>query len=205
MSALDNFGHSQYTYSNTGGLYMEKRKYSGRYFMLLGAVALAAWAGYEFVVRMETIWWALKGVWNLCLNVGYPFWQALTFFDSSMFNLTGFLLACVVFALLTLGLRNRPKAGYWLIVLDVALLVAGGPVLHLFGLSILSWMQSLKLLPLLLVLVGCVVNLCDYYIARRRRRERRRRRWQDDEAYENRPRNRDMARQVRHRRYSQAG
>ena len=45
VSALDNFGHSQYTYSTMGGLYMEKRTYSGRYFMLLGAVALAAWAG----------------------------------------------------------------------------------------------------------------------------------------------------------------
>lgn len=63
---------------------MEKRKYSGRYFMLLGAVALAAWAGYEFVVRMETIWWALKGVWNLVPERGLPLLAGAHLFDSSM-------------------------------------------------------------------------------------------------------------------------
>lgn len=183
---------------------MEKRRYSGRYLMLLGAVALAVWAGYEFVVRMETIWWALKGVWQLCVGEGIPFTRALGYFDRSMFELTGFLLGCTLFALLAICLRNRPRAGYFLILLDAALILVGGPVLNLFGLSILFWMQSLKLLPLLLVLAGCVVNLCQFY-ARRRRRARKRR-WQDDEAYEGRPSNRDMARQVRRRRkYPQAG
>ena len=183
---------------------MDKRRYSGRYLMLLGAIALVAWAGYEFVVRMETIWWALKGVWGLCVGEGIPFARAIGYFDGSMFELTGFLLCCTLFALMAIGLRNRPKAGYWLILIDVALIVVGGPVLHLFGLSILSWMQSLKLLPLIGIAVGCVINLCQYYANRRRRRARRR--WQDGEGYDGRPRNRDMAREVRSRRkYPQAG
>ncbi|MEF9895744.1 MAG: hypothetical protein RR843_08205, partial [Clostridia bacterium] len=63
-------------------------------------------------------------------------------------------------------LRNRPTAGYLLIAWAAATGLYGWFGLHLFGLSILNWAQSLKLIPMLLIVVGCFVNLCQYYARR---------------------------------------
>lgn len=150
---------------------MEKRRYSGRYFLSLGAVALAIWAGYECWVRIDTIWWALKGVMDLCRAEGVPLARALGYFDVQMFYLTGFLLGCVIFSLITLLLRNRPLAGYAMLGLDGGLLWLGAS-LGLFGMDITSWMQSLKLFPLVLIGAGCIINLFHFYAARRRKKKK---------------------------------
>ncbi|MDI9504583.1 MAG: hypothetical protein GX246_03855 [Clostridiales bacterium] len=147
---------------------MGRRKYSGRFFMLAGALVLLLWAGYEFYVRMEMLVWFLKGMIRSVVEENRNFFHEIRYYDPKMFWLTGFLLACALFALLAILLRNRPKAGYVLIALDLALIYAGGAKLGLFGLGSADWLQTLKLLPLLLILAGNVVNLISYSLRRRR-------------------------------------
>ncbi|MEG1843800.1 MAG: hypothetical protein RR296_06135 [Clostridia bacterium] len=187
---------------------IEKRRYSGRSLNLLGGVALLGWAGYEFYVRLETIWWALKGVNQLCAVEHIPLARALTYFDPSMFRLVGFLLICTLLGLLVVCLRNRPTAGYLLIAWTVATGLYGWFGLHLFGLSLLNWAQSLKLIPMLLIVVGCFVNLCQYYARRHSARHGERARHDEDERarrYDDRfddapdDLNRSMAAEVRRR------
>lgn len=175
---------------------MEKRKYSGRYFMLLGAVALAVWAGYEFMVRAEMLVWFLRGMLRSVVEEHRNFFNEMRYYDPKMFWLTGFLLACFIFALLAICLRNRPNAGYFLIILDLALICAGGPGLHLFDLRSSSPMQWLKLVPLLLIIAGCILNLAVYRV----RRGRRHGDWRHHDSVGPHPTNREMARQVRSRR-----
>ena len=120
--------------------------------MLAGALVLLLWAGYEFYVRMEMLVWFLKGMIRSVVEENRNFFHEIRYYDPKMFWLTGFLLACALFALLAILLRNRPKAGYVLIALDLALIYAGGAKLGLFGLGSADWLQTLKLLPLLLIL-----------------------------------------------------
>ena len=146
---------------------MNKRKYSGRYFVTLGAIALVIWAGYECWVRLETLSWAFSGIKRLCTAENIPFMRALGYFDKGLLYLTAYLLLCALFSLIALILRNKPRAGYVLLTLDLLILIAGFS-LGLFGLSIFSWMQSLKILPLLLMGAGWIINLCHFYLARQK-------------------------------------
>ena len=160
--------------------HMEKRRFAGRHLMLWGALGLLAWTGYEFAVRVETVWWALKGLFNLCVHEGVPFGRALTYFDPSMYRIIGFLLACVVFAVVVLGLRNRPVAGYFLLLANVAVGAYAAFVLGYVQFSLMNWLQSLKLIPLLLIAAGIIVNLVQHYARKRSGRPKFRPRGEGD-------------------------
>ena len=162
---------------------MMKRRYAGRHLFTLGAILLLTWAGYELYARLDTIWWALSGLWRMCSNENIPFRRALSYFDPSMFRLVLFLFCCVVYALFCIALRNRPRGAYLILLLGVALAWFGLDYLGLLGSGRL---ELLKLIPLLMIAAGCLINLIQFYFGRydergSRMRHRRRPRFDDAE------------------------
>ena len=79
----------------------------------------------------------------------------------------------VVFSVVCVVRRNRARGAWALLALDVALAV-GGALLELYSLRPSDWAQTLKLVPLALIAVGCVINI-GHGIALRRGRARARR------------------------------
>lgn len=150
---------------------MKKAKYAGRRLVFWGAFLLLCLAGWEFYSRGDTVRWALEGLYNLCLNEGIPFLRALSYFDAGMFELIFFLLGCGLFSLFCMALRNRPRAGIILISLATALGVLGGVRFGWFTAGALDLLQSLKLIPMAMIALGCAANLVQFYALRRKKDE----------------------------------
>ncbi|MDO5435819.1 MAG: hypothetical protein Q4G19_05570 [Clostridia bacterium] len=150
-------------------------RYSGRNVLLAGAVLLLAMSGYELWTRFETISKMIgafrQGYETLQLyeRSGIPFIRYLyvsmlkTAEGTEIINIIIFLTVCTILAVLVFCFRNRPRAGYLLIALDTAVFCVGFFVLMVFSLSTGDLLQIAKLLPLVLVLLGCLVNLYQYY------------------------------------------
>lgn len=153
-----------------------RRRYCGRHLMLLGALALLVWAGYELWIRIDDFQAWTSGVrymsaarqesflGNLSLVLQAPEMRELT-------RKILFLAGCVLFSVLAICLRSRPRADVAVFVLDAAL-IACGCYLKIFAINFSLLPQTLKLIPLLLILVGCVMNFVQFCIRRRRRRHR---------------------------------
>ena len=86
-----------------------------------------------------------------------------------------FLCAAILFSLICLSRRNRAKGAWFLMVLDVAVGI-GGSLLGVFGFHPSNWAQTLKLIPLVLILAGCMTNYIHRAILKRKYRARKRRR-----------------------------
>lgn len=153
-----------------------RRRYCGRHLMLIGAFALLVWAGYELWIRLDDFHAWTSGVrymsaarqesflGNLSLILQAPEMRELT-------RKLLFLAGCILFSVLAICLRSRPRADVAVFVLDAALIVCGC-ALSMFKISFSLLTQTLKLIPLLLILVGCVMNFVQFFIRRRRRRRR---------------------------------
>lgn len=154
-------------------------RYSGRNVLLTGALLLLALSGYELWTRFETIS-RMIGAFRQAydkLNMyelsGIPFIRYLyvsmleTENGKGLINILIFLTACTVLAILILCLRNRPRAGYLLIAMDIAVFCVGFFILTVFSLNMSDLLQVAKLLPLVLVLLGCMINLYQFYEHRR--------------------------------------
>ena len=83
-----------------------------------------------------------------------------------------FLALTMVFALICVIRRNHAKGAWVLMLLDAACVGAGG-WLGLYSFRPSDWAQTLKLVPLALIMIGCVMNLIHRAVRRRRRRNRR--------------------------------
>ena len=134
----------------------------GRHPLTLGALALLGLSGYELWIRLEDFWAWTSGIRHLGQVRGTPFLEDLAIiFEAPEMRQLGlklaFLLLAVVFGVVCLICRNR--GGAWvLLILDVALAVGGG-LLGLYSFHPASWAQMLKLVPLALIAVGCVINI----------------------------------------------
>ena len=148
-----------------------KVKYSGRQWMTIGAAALCVWSGYELAVRLDTSWAWINGIREISIARNQSFLEDLfiSFRAPAMIDLGRkllFLLCCVVLGILCLIVRNRPRPDTVVIPLAVATAVAGC-VLGVYQPSLSDWMQTLKLLPLLLIIIGAAVNVTQWVGDRR--------------------------------------
>lgn len=153
-----------------------RRPLYGRHFLTLGAVSLLGLSGYELWIRVEDFWAWTSGIRHLSKVRGTPFLQDLGIvFQAPEMRQLGFkmlfLLGAAIFALICLFRRNRARGAWILLILDVALALGGG-LLGLYSLHPTDWAQVLKLVPLALILAGCVTNLAHRAALRRRRRAR---------------------------------
>ena len=155
-----------------------RRPLMGRHPLTLGALALLGLSGYELWIRLEDFWAWTAGIRHLSQVRGTPFVQDLAIvFEAPEMRQLGFkmlfLLGAVIFAIICLFRRNRAKGAWALMVLDLAV-VGAGAYLGLYSLRFTDWAQTLKLVPLGLILAGCVINLIHRQNLRRRHRKERR-------------------------------
>ena len=152
-----------------------RRPLLGRHPLTIGAVSLLGVSGYELWIRLEDFWAWTSGIRHLSKVRGTPFLEDLAIiFEAPEMRQLGlkllFLLLAVVFALVCVFRRNRARGAWVLLALDVALAL-GGALLGLYSLRPSDWAQGLKLVPLALIAVGCVVNVI-HRTSRRRKRAR---------------------------------
>lgn len=202
-----------------------KKKYSGRFLMLFGAIFLLIWSCYELCIRCETLYANCMGMYNV-VKVVHPedsfwsyFWDYLV--EEHMvreWSTLGFLLMCGVLSIMGVCLRNRPRAGFVIIALDLFICLIGWKVMGLFGFSILNWTAIMKIIPLLLIVAGCMMNLAHYYYLLEQsklnhvmkpesvEKQANSKSWKEEmERYLDIPSNREMARRVQKKRISDPG
>ena len=156
----------------------KKRRFCGRHLLTLGAVALMGLSGYELWIRLEDFWAWTAGIRHLSAVRGTPFVQDLgIIFEAPEMRQLGykllFLALTILFALICLIRRNRAK-GAWLLMLLDAAAVGAGAWLGLYSFNLSDLAQTLKLVPLALIFVGCALNLVQRIVRRRRRKKRKR-------------------------------
>lgn len=151
-----------------------RRPLHGRHPLTLGALALLGVSGYELWVRLEDFWAWSAGIRHLSQVRGTPFIQDLAIvFEAPEMRALGFkllfLLGAVIFAVICLFRRSRARGAWVLLGLDIAFAGAGA-FMGLYSLHPSDWLQGLKLLPLALIAVGCVMNLAHRAALRRKRK-----------------------------------
>ena len=140
-----------------------RRKLWGRHILTVGALLLLALCGYELWIRMEDFLAWTSGVRHLSSVRGTPFWEdmAIIFEEPKMRQLglkMLFLLALAVFALVCLTQRNRRGGACVILALDVAMAAAAMHI-GLYTFSMINWVQSVKIVPQALILIGAAANL----------------------------------------------
>ncbi len=139
------------------------RKYSGRWLLFWGALILLVTSGYECYGRLDMLIWTVRGVYNLCRHEGIDFVRAWTYFEPGMFELVAHLAACAALGLLGLALRNKPRAGYLFLLGAAAIVGWGWWKLSLYDYRSLVQLKNLNLIPLLMMALGAVINLVQFY------------------------------------------
>ena len=152
---------------------MKHRPRIGRHPLTLGAIALLGLSGYELWVRLDDFRSWTSGIRHLSRVRGTSFVEDLTIvFQAPEMRALGFkmlfLALCILFSLVCLIRRNRSRGAVALIALDLAL-AAAGAALGLYSLHPSGWLETMKLAPLALIAVGCVLNLLSTRSRRRRR------------------------------------
>ena len=145
----------------------------GQRFLMIGGLALQNLSGYELWIRLEDFWAWSKGVRHLSAVRGTSFIEDMQIiFETPEMRQLGFkclfLLACFVFALVCLLRRNHAEDAVGLLILDAAL-AAGGAALGLYSFHPSDWAQGIKLVPMAIIAVSCVVNIV-WLFARRKPR-----------------------------------
>ena len=156
-----------------------RRHLNGRHMLTLGALSLFGVSAYELWIRLEDFWAWTQGIRLLSAVQQTSFVRNMSIiFETPSMRELGykmlFLCATILFGLICLIRRNRAKGAWVLMVLDVAVGV-GGCLLGVFGFHPSNWAQTLKLLPLILIMAGCITNYIHRSILKRRYRDRKRR------------------------------
>ena len=144
--------------------------------LTFGALGLLGVSGYELWIRLEDFWAWTKGVRHLSATRGTPFLEDMKIiFEEPEMRQLGFkllfLAITILFALICVIRRNRARGGWLLMALDAAVIGAGA-WMGIYGFHPSDWAQMLKLVPLVLIPVGCVMKYAHRAILRKRIRER---------------------------------
>ena len=150
---------------------------SGRHMLTLGALSLFGVSGYELWIRLEDFWAWTKGIRHLSAVQGTSFVRNMgIIFETPEMRELGykllFLCFTILFGLICLIRRNRARGAWLLILLDVAVGV-GGWLLGVYGFHPAQWAQTLKLIPLVLILAGCITNIAHRSILRKKHHRHR--------------------------------
>ena len=156
-----------------------RRNLNGRHMLTLGALSLFGVSAYELWIRLEDFWAWTQGIRHLSDVQQTSFVRNMTIiFETPSMRDLGykmlFLCAAILFSLVCLIRRDRAKHAWILMVLDVAVGV-GGCLLGVFGIHPAHWAQTLKLIPLVLIMAGCITNYVHRSILMRKYRERKKR------------------------------
>lgn len=139
----------------------------GRRMLFWGALLLIVWAGYELSVRWDTITKANVTVSMMANDLRASWWDVLFKYKYiEVLKVPALLAACVLLGLFALLLRNRPLAGFVLIPACLLLAWLSVDAKAFFNRSL--W-QMLKLLPLLLITLGSVINLVFWRMVKNRK------------------------------------
>lgn len=147
---------------------MQRQRYGGRTLILWGSLLLIFVSGYDFYTRFDTLWWALEGLYNLCVHEGIPFARALSYFDPSMAQRLALLLSAVLLGLFAFALRNRPRSGFVLIPASVGLGIYAFFQRGFLPIDLPGWAHALQWIPMAAIAAGFLVNLSQFYFRRRR-------------------------------------
>lgn len=147
-------------------------RYDGRGILRLSALLLLILTGHELYARTGGI---IQQAEELCLlngatNAGFTEKLNIILLDGRMHedrNLLIFAACAVILSLLCVILGNRPRAGYFLIPADTAVLCAGLILPGIIQFDFSAMLQWGKLIPLVLIPIGCTVNLIEGKICRR--------------------------------------
>lgn len=159
-----------------------RRPLWGRHPLTLGALGLLGLSGYELWIRLEDFWAWTAGIRHLSEVRGTSFVEDLgIIFEAPEMRQLGykmlFLTFSMLFALICVVRRNRARGAWALIALDLAV-VGAGAWMGLYSLRPTDWAQVFKLVPLGLILFGCIGNISQFEVRRRRHEARMRQREQ---------------------------
>ena len=147
---------------------VETLQNAGRRMLFWGALLLIAWAGYEFSTRLDAMNRPLAMYYQMAVGENVGLSAALKYVDWEILRIPGFLLGCMVLGFL--AFLSRKKALLALIIIPLCVLAA----LYTVGAKTLFspdlW-SLLKLLPLLLMALGGLINLALHFVRRSRRRK----------------------------------
>lgn len=149
---------------------MVKRRYAGRRLVFWGSLGLILASGFDFCIRFDMLWWTLSGLYNLCTAEGIPFFRALSYFDADMLRRLSLLFNTAGLGVFSLLLRNRPRAGFALIPLAIALGVYSFFQTGFILPAIPGVAHLLQWVPMAVIVVGCSINLGQFYAQRRKER-----------------------------------
>lgn len=148
---------------------MSKLREAGKKMLFWGALLLFIWAGYELSIRYDTLSKSTNTVYLMAKDLNASLIDVLfkyQYFDA--LKLPIFLFLYAVFALFVFIFRGNPFIGYVSIPVSLLLIWTSFDARVFFSRSL--W-EMLKLLPLLLIIIGSLVNLIFYYYIRKRRKE----------------------------------
>ena len=160
-----------------GRFHMPRGRYDGRWWLIIGALLLLGMTAYEFSARLETIVRMIGGFRQAYTDLqlfelsGVPFTRYLvqamlrTPDGMAVINIMIFLVACIAFSIICVCLRNRPMACYGLLIGDAALLTVG-LILHIFYIDLINVVVMLKLIPIFMIMAGCLINIIQFYYRR---------------------------------------
>ena len=159
---------------------------AGRHLLTFGALGLLGVSGYELWIRLEDFWAWTKGVRHLSATRGTPFIEDMKIiFEEPAMRQLGynmlFLCISMIFAIICILRRNHAKFGWLLMVLDAAVIGAGA-WLGVYGFHPSHWAQMLKLIPLVMIPAGCIMNYVHRYQLQKRIEEREERRQRERQA-----------------------
>ena len=148
-------------------------KYDGRRMLFCGALLLLALSGYELYIRMDDLIRFISSIRymsevkkesfinNITLVMQAPSMEGLK-------DILLFLMLCSLLSVICLICCNRPMASLLVIPLDAAVFLFGliGRPLFIFTFS--GLMQLIKLVPIVLIFAGSVINLTEKGLAYRK-------------------------------------
>lgn len=133
---------------------------AGRRMLFWGALILVVWAAYELFVRVDAMALPLGMFFRMWFGEKVPFGRAITYVDWRILETPGLLVLCILLGVIALSTRRKVKMGLVIIPLSVLM---GFVLVGVRGLITPNIWQTLKLLPLILMVLGSLFSLIFHY------------------------------------------
>ncbi len=147
---------------------MERLSEAGKRMLFWGALSLVIWAAWELSIRVDAMSRPLAMYVRMAQGENIGLVKALKYVDWKILETPGFMLGMILLGLLALHSRRKPIWSLVILPLCVmaALFAVGAKALFSGNL----W-HLIKLLPLVLITIGSVLNLLIYRRVRSRYRD----------------------------------